>query len=38
MRRGSGILCLLTSVLWYGLQLLWSSVTAFDPDASWRGR
>ncbi len=25
MRRGSGILCLFTSVLWYCLQLLWSS-------------
>ena len=32
MRRGSGILCLLTSVLWYCLQLLWSSVAYAQSD------
>jgi hypothetical protein len=32
MRRGSGILCLLTSVLWYCLQLLWSSVGYAQTD------
>jgi hypothetical protein len=32
MRRGSGILCLLTSVLWYCLQLLWSSGAYAQSD------
>ena len=32
MRRGSGILCLLSSVLWYCLQLVWSSVAYAQSD------
>src|SRR5579863_5739781 len=32
MRRGSGILCLFTSVLWYCLQLLWSSTAYAQSD------
>jgi hypothetical protein len=32
MRRGSGILCLFSSVLWYCLQLLWSSTAYAQSD------